>query len=99
MADDDYREVLRQELAPIKERLNGIETRLDKIEIRTQGLPLIGEAISILQRDSRLIRAAVNDIGKTNITAGEVEAMHEDIDRLLAKQRELEARLAAIEQR
>jgi hypothetical protein len=42
---------------------------------------------------------AINDIGKTNITAGEVEAMHEDIDRVLAKQRELEARLATLEQR
>jgi hypothetical protein len=76
-------ELLRAELAPIHDRLN-------KVEAYVNGVPVIGEAIAVLQRDVRLMRAAINDMGKTNITAGEVEAMHTDIDRALA--------LAALEQ-
>jgi hypothetical protein len=78
-------ETLRSELAPIRARLDG--------------LPLLGEAISTLQRDMRLLRAAVNDIARTNITAGEVEAMHTDIDRALAEIRNLAARVMTLETR
>jgi hypothetical protein len=75
--------MLRAELAPIRARVDG--------------LPLIGEAISTLQHDMRLIRAAVNDLARTNITAGEVEAMHTDIDRALSELRDLAARVMTLE--
>jgi tetrahydromethanopterin S-methyltransferase subunit G len=90
---------LNTRLDNIETRLNSIETRLDRIEVRVSGLPLIGEAIGTLQRDTRLLRAAVNDLGKTNITAGEVEAMHTDIDRALGELRELGARVLALEEK
>lgn len=78
--------------------LRAITDRLDRIEARVNGLPLIGEAIATLQRDSRALRAAINDIGRTNITAGEVEAMHDDIDRALAQLHELNTRITTLEQ-
>jgi hypothetical protein len=52
MADADLREILRQELAPLKERL-------DRIEAYSRSVPILGEAIATLQRDSRLLRAAM----------------------------------------
>ncbi|MCC6889552.1 MAG: hypothetical protein IT536_13545 [Hyphomicrobiales bacterium] len=90
---------IEQRLDAIDGRFGTIDSRLDGIETRISGFPLIGEAISVLQRDIRLVRAAVNDIGKTNITAGEVEAMHTDIDRDLAELRDLAARVASLEGR
>lgn len=83
---------LRSQLAPIREELA-------RIHIYVNGIPVLGEAISLLQRDVRLMRAAINDMGRTNITAGEVEAMHTDIDRALAQIRELSARLVTLETR
>ena len=45
----------------------------------------------------RMMRAAINDLARTNITAGEVAAMHEDINRVQTKQMELERRIATLE--
>src|SRR5436190_24085405 len=103
MTEDELRGIIRAELAPVgaelasiraelasvRAELSPIAGRLDAIEARVNGLPLVGEAISILQRDVRLVRAAINDMGRTNITAGEVEAMHSDLDRALAEIRGL----------
>ena len=77
--------------------LEDVRAELAPIRARVDGLPLIGEAIAVLQRDVRMVRAAINDMGKTNITAGEVEAMHEDIDRVQLRQTEIETRLATVE--
>jgi hypothetical protein len=44
-----------------------------------------------------MTRAAINDIARVNITAGEVEAMHTDIDRTMARQDAIETRLATLE--
>jgi hypothetical protein len=83
-------EILRAELAPI-------HTRLGTIEARVAGLPLIGAAIETLRQDVRMLRTAINDMARVNITAGEVEALHFDIDRVQAENMELATRLATVE--
>jgi hypothetical protein len=92
MTDEELRAILRAELVPIA-------ARLDAIEARVSGLPLIGSAIEVLRRDTRPLKAAINDMGRTNITAGEVEALHADIDRLQNEGIEVATRLATMEQR
>jgi ubiquinone biosynthesis protein UbiJ len=87
------------EVGKLSERVDRIGSELVTVRVRVDGLPIIGNSIDVVQRDMRLLRAAINDMARTNITAGEVEAMHEDLDRALAKQAELEARVAALEQR
>jgi ubiquinone biosynthesis protein UbiJ len=62
------------------------------------GSPIFGIAIENLRQDVRMLRAAINDMARVNITAGEVEALHTEIDRMQTKQMELETRLAALEQ-
>ena len=76
-------EDLKSELAPVRALLDG--------------MPLIHRALAVLQRDSRMIRAAVNDMARTNLTSGEVEALHEDVDRVQGEVAELSVRVAAIE--
>jgi ubiquinone biosynthesis protein UbiJ len=44
-----------------------------------------------------MTRAAINDMSRVNITAGEVEAMHTDIDRTMARQDAIETRLVTLE--
>lgn len=89
---------VRADVSAMKGELSATKTDLTSVRIRVDGLPLIGAAIEALQRDSRLLRAAINDMSRTNITAGEVEAMHEDLDRVMARQAELERRLITLEQ-
>lgn len=81
----------------IAKRIELIISELAIIRARVDGLPLIGEAIETLRRDSRLLRAAINDMARTNITAGEVDAMHTDIDAVQSRQMNIETRLATLE--
>ena len=45
----------------------------------------------------RNLRAVINDMARVDITVGEVEALHADIDRMQTKQLELETRIATLE--
>lgn len=82
-------ELLRAELDPI---------RADVIFIRNQST-LLGQAIGTLHRDVRLLKSAVNDLARENVTPGEISALHDAVDDLIAKQRDLEARIMTLEQR
>jgi hypothetical protein len=59
---------LKAELAPIRAQLDG--------------LPLISRSIEVLHRDVRSLPAALNDLAPGNVTPGEIEALHADVDRL-----------------
>lgn len=85
-------EMLRAELAPLHAELISLRAEQAIIRARVDGLLLIGEAIETLRRDSRLLRMA-----RTNITAGEVDAMHTDIDAVQSRQMNLETRIATLE--
>ena len=83
MTDNDLRLILKQELAPLQAKLDG--------------LPLISRSLVVLQQDLRSLRAAFNDFARTNVTAGEIEALHADVNRVQAENAELAARLATVE--
>jgi prefoldin subunit 5 len=93
------RDDMRQELVGVRQELAGVRQELALIRPRIDGVPLIGAAIETLRHDVRTLRAAINDMARVNITAGEVEALHADIDRMQTRQMELEARIAALEGR
>jgi chromosome segregation ATPase len=89
---------LKSEVTGLKSDVADLKSEVVVVGARVIRLPLIGSAIEVLQRDNRLLRAAINDLSRTNITAGEVEALHTDVDRALAGQARLEARIATLEQ-
>ena len=99
-------ETLRGELASLEGRLRSdLATRKD-LDTFSSGLSLIGtnvhqmrEDIREMRQDIRMLRAAVNDMARINITGGEVEALHDDLQRVIAKQDNLEARLLVLEER
>jgi len=92
-------ETLRAELAPIRKRLDEAHQELVAIRPHVDGLPLIWQAIEAMRHEMRLLRAAINDMARVNITAGEVEALHADVDKAQSGYAELGARLATIERR
>jgi len=76
-----------------------MQTRFSSLEARVIGLPIIGESIAVLQRNVRMLTAAINDMARVNITAGEVEALHTELEQLAAKQNEIEAQLLQTRER
>jgi hypothetical protein len=76
-------EALRIELAPMRAQLDG--------------LPLINRAVVAIQQDVRALRAAFNDFALTNVTAGEITALHADVNRVQAENAELATKVATLE--
>ena len=72
--------------------------KTDMVELRRQ-VGIHTRTLDILSQDTRMIRAAVNDIAKVDVTAGEVEAMHEDLNRLRHEVSELTVRIEELEGR
>ncbi len=104
-------ETLRAELEPLRDRLDDLDAKLGGLDARLvdldakvapmraqlDGLPLINRSLTVLQQDTRALRAAFNDFARTNVTAGEIEALHADVNRVQAENAELQTRLATIE--
>lgn len=89
-------ETLRSELDPLNTK---IDAMADDIKAMRAQLTIIGKAIEVLQRDNRMAKAAVNDFARTNVTTGEIEAVHDDLQRVIARQDNLETRLLVLEER
>jgi ubiquinone biosynthesis protein UbiJ len=96
MTDDDLRTIL-QAIAGLQAEFAPVREQLKIIEIKVSGIPLIAESTHDLRRDLRMVKAAINDMARVNITAGEVEALHEEIDKIQAENAELATRLATVE--
>jgi len=56
-------------------------------------------AVTLLEQDVRMIRAALNDMARTNVTTGEADALHSEVNQLRADVREHETRLHILEHR
>jgi hypothetical protein len=91
------RDEMRAGFAEIRAELANVRGELASVRTRVEGVPILGMAIETLRHDVRTLRAAINDMARINITAGEVEALHADVDRMGTKQIELEARVSALE--
>jgi hypothetical protein len=74
-----------------------LRTELAPMQAQLDGLPLIGRTVTAMQQDLRALRAAFNDFALTNVTAGEIQALHTDVNRVQAENAELERRIATLE--
>jgi hypothetical protein len=84
----------------VERQFTAVEARLAALtSIRAQldGLPLISRAVTVVQQDVRALRAAFNDFALTNTTAGEIEALHQDVNRVQAENAELAVKVATLE--
>lgn len=79
----EIRAVIRDELAPMRAQLDG--------------LPLISRNLTVLHQEVRALRAAFNDFALTNVTKGEIEALHADVNAVEAKHDEIERRVVTLE--
>jgi hypothetical protein len=50
-----------------------------------------------VRQDVRMIRSTFHDIGETRVTEGEITVLHEDVNRVLGRMRDLEVRVEHLE--
>lgn len=90
---------LRGEVAALEAKVSGLDDKVAPVRAQLDGLPLINRSLTVLQQETRALRAAFNDFARTNVTAGEIEALHADVNKVQAENAELQTRLATIERR
>lgn len=90
MPDEDLRTILRAELAPILAELKAIRPLVD-------GIPLMNRRLTVIEQQGRMLKAAFNDFALTNPTSGEIQALHDDVNRVQAENTELATRLMTAE--
>ena len=83
MSDDIVLPILRK----IQENLAAIDRK-----VTAQGRDL-----TEVRQDIRMIRSTFHDIGETRVTEGEVTVLHEDVNRVLGRMRDLEVRVEHLE--
>jgi hypothetical protein len=77
-------------LAEIANLLAPIKTKVD-------ALPFITRQLETIRQELRMLKAAFNDFALTNVTAGEIAALHQDVNAIQTKHLELETKLATLE--
>src|SRR5262249_25839672 len=65
------------------DRMGGdiVGLKTDMAAVKTE-LRIHTRTLNILLQEGRMVRAAVNDIARENVTPGEVEAIHHDLNQL-----------------
>jgi hypothetical protein len=89
----DLKTAVERQFAAVDERL----ATLAPMRAQLDGLPLISRGVTVVQQDVRALRAAFNDFALTNTTAGEIEALHQDVNRVQAENAELAVKVATLE--
>jgi DNA repair ATPase RecN len=88
---------VREELAPIRAELDSIKIKVSGIPLMATTLHELRDDVRELRRETRMLKTAVNDMARVSITGGEVEALHDELDRLANDQIDIKARLALLE--
>ena len=60
-------------------------------------MPLLNRSLTVLQQEMRGLKAAFKDFARTNVTTGEIQALHADVNRVQAENAELAAKVATLE--
>ena len=81
----------------MERRLDADDEHLAPMRAQLDGLPLINRAVTVTQQEARALKAAFNDFALTNPTTGEIQALHEDVNRVQAENAELAHKVATLE--
>jgi hypothetical protein len=94
-------EALRTELlntlAPMQARLDRMQDTLAPMQAQLDGMPLLHRNLTTTQSEVRMLTAAFNDFAKTNVTKGEIDALHADVNRVEAENATLAVRMETAE--
>ena len=87
---EDLREELQAALAPLQQAISVLQQDVTWLRLEATAHTRV---LDILSQDVRLLRGAVNDMAKESVTAGEMEAVHHDLNRMGLEVARLGARI------
>jgi hypothetical protein len=87
----------RQQIAALRVDVAAIRADIAPMRAQLDGLPIINRRTTVIEQEVRMLRAAFNDFARTNPTSGEIQALHDDVNRVQAENTDLAVRLATVE--
>ena len=88
---------LREQLTQLAQvGLTPIRDRLERIENEQA---FTRRAVVATQQDSRALKGTFNDFARVQPTSGEIEALHDEVNRVESQNAELQIRLDGLERR
>lgn len=96
--DEEFKREVRQSLASLNAKVDTIQTTLAQHASTMKFMSRLFErGIAELRHDARMLKSAINDLARENVTPGEITALQEEMTRLQGKSDEALARLDVIE--
>jgi predicted nucleic acid-binding Zn-ribbon protein len=93
----EVRSGLTELKAELRSGLTELKAELVPIKAKLDGLPILNRHLTTTQREVRMLTTAFNDFARENATKGEIEALHEHVDRVQAENVTLQVRLETVE--
>jgi hypothetical protein len=93
----DLKVAVERRFAAMEERFDERLAVLAPMRAQLDSLPMINRAVTVVQQEVRAVRAAFNDFALTNPTVGEIEALHQDVNRVQAENAELAVKVTTLE--
>ena len=81
----------------VLEILKKIQSDLADLAPLKRQVPGIVRTLNVVKQDVRMIRSTIHDMGKTRVTEGEIETLHEDVNRVQADISDLVTRVEQLE--
>ena len=88
---------LKASVAALQPNVATLQADVAAMRPNVEGIPLIQRAVSVIQQEQRMMKAAINDLARTQFTTGEVEALHTDVNAVQSTHMELETRVLVLE--
>ena len=92
----DTLRAMRGDMAALNGKVDRVAADLTAVKTEQRSH---SRTLNILVQEGRLVRGAVNDVAKENVTPGEMEAVHDDLTQLRREVDTLTARIEIVEER
>jgi chromosome segregation ATPase len=99
MADDNTLELLAAINANLAAFRMEVQNALAPMRAQLDGMPLLHRNLTTTQNDVRMLASAFNDFALTNVTKGEIEVLHTELNRVQAENATLAVRMETAERR
>ena len=93
MTREELREELQAALEPLQRAVTVLQQDVTALRLEATAHTRV---LDILPQDARLLRGSINDMAKESVTAGEMEAVHHDLNRMQLEVARLAARVEPV---
>jgi archaellum component FlaC len=94
---DAVMEILRSIQSTLGQLREEVHANVNATKGHSISVRLLTDEVNSFHQEMRMIRSAINDVARENVTVGEVAAIHDDLNRLQRNYHDLAVKVEMIE--